>query len=104
MEFTDPVYIVLDALDECSEREKLLRSITAIVDAKLSNVHLLLTSRPEVPQNTDLVRRAVSVSLEGCVDQDIESYVAEILSKEVGWIRERKDEINKGLLDRGNGM
>ncbi|KAJ7874339.1 hypothetical protein B0H14DRAFT_2569293 [Mycena olivaceomarginata] len=35
----------------------------------------------------------VSVSLKGCVDGDITSYIDEIV-----WIRERKDEIRKGLL------
>ncbi|KAJ6547770.1 hypothetical protein DFH09DRAFT_1170518 [Mycena vulgaris] len=63
-EFADPVYIVLDALDECSERDQLLNAIGKIVDADLPNVHLLLTSRPEVPRGSRLVERAVSISLE----------------------------------------
>jgi hypothetical protein len=60
---------------------------------KLSNLHLLLTSRPEVGYDADLAKRGVSVSLKGCVDGDITSYIDEIV-----WIRERKDEIRKGLL------
>ncbi|KAF8122745.1 hypothetical protein K438DRAFT_1176759 [Mycena galopus ATCC 62051] len=47
-QLTKPVYIVLDALDECSERDELLRVITLLVDAKLLHVHILMTSRPEV--------------------------------------------------------
>ncbi|KAJ7067349.1 ankyrin repeat-containing domain protein [Mycena amicta] len=104
-EFTQPVYIVLDALDECSEHDKLLDAVKHILDAKLANVHLLLTSRPEIPQGTDLAKQAVSVSLDGCVDQDIEAYVTEILAKLDGdWLQERKDQIKAGLLERGGGM
>ncbi|KAJ7243017.1 ankyrin repeat-containing domain protein [Mycena rebaudengoi] len=103
-EFKEPVYIVLDALDECSERTELLRVITTILDAKLFNVHLLVTSRPEVPHGSPLVQRAVAVSLEGCADDDIDLYVTEILSKEVGWLHERKEEIRQRLLERGKGM
>ncbi|KAJ7866019.1 hypothetical protein B0H14DRAFT_2573573 [Mycena olivaceomarginata] len=103
-EFTQPVYIVLDALDECSERGELLDVISKIVDAKLSHVHLLVTSRPEVPQSCGFVQQAIEVSLEGCVDDDIESYVTALLSKELGWIVEKKEEIKRGLLDRANGM
>ncbi|KAJ7903935.1 hypothetical protein B0H13DRAFT_2663555 [Mycena leptocephala] len=104
-EFTKPVYIVLDALDECSERDKLIEYITKIIDAELANVHLILTSRPEVPRGTALFQRAVSISLEGCVDRDIEAYVTEMLAKfEFDWPEERKDQIKEALLERGGGM
>ncbi|KAJ7460256.1 ankyrin repeat-containing domain protein [Mycena latifolia] len=100
-EFTQPVYIVIDALDECSERDKLLKLITQIIYAHLSNVHLLLTSRPEVP----CIVRVVSVSLEGCMDQDIESYVTEIMANlDVDWPTGRKEQIKAGLLERSGGM
>ncbi len=104
-EFTQPVYIVLDALDECSERDKLLDAVKHIVDAKLANLHILVTSRPEVPRGTHLVDHAVSVSLKGHVDLDIEAYVTEMLTKLDGdWPQERKDQIKCGLLERGQGM
>ncbi|KAJ7461184.1 ankyrin repeat-containing domain protein [Mycena latifolia] len=104
-EFNRPVYIVLDALDECSEREKLLDSLIKILEAAPSNIHLLLTSRPEVLHGTELVQRAVSLSLEGCVDEDIKSYITDMVSK-LGdeWTDERKDQIRLGLLECSNGM
>ncbi|KAJ6562795.1 hypothetical protein DFH09DRAFT_1315865 [Mycena vulgaris] len=99
------VYIVLDALDECSERHGLLHLITTMLNANLPNVRILVTSRPEVQAgHPKLVERAVSVSLEGCVDGDIELYLTEVLSKEPGWIYEKRDEIKRGLLQRSNGM
>ncbi|KAF7347073.1 Pfs domain-containing protein [Mycena venus] len=105
-EIREPVYIILDALDECSERDKLLRLITEIMDARLLRVHVLVTSRPEVLHSSiDLVQRAVQVSFEGCTDPDIESYISERLSNfEIDWSDDRKNQIKTGLLKRGGGM
>ncbi|KAJ7182472.1 ankyrin repeat-containing domain protein [Mycena crocata] len=104
-EFTEPVYIVLDALDECVEQDELLRIITKIVDEKLSSVHLLVTSRPEVPHRSpDLSNLAVTVTCKGRVDRDIELYVAEILSQKLGWLGEQSDDVKRRLLENSNGM
>ncbi|KAJ7889160.1 hypothetical protein B0H14DRAFT_3429814 [Mycena olivaceomarginata] len=105
-EFTEPVYIVLDALDECSERDRLLTTITTILDADLPNVHLLLTTRPEVPlSGTKLAKRGVLLSLQDFTRQDIESYLTKQLSDfEFSWSVEREGEIKESLLDRGSGM
>ena len=50
-----PIYIIIDALDECpnfpgrpSPREKVLDLIEDLVDLELPNVHLCVTSRPEI--------------------------------------------------------
>ncbi|KAJ7192002.1 hypothetical protein GGX14DRAFT_406692 [Mycena pura] len=100
-----PVYIVLDALDECSDRPGLLCLISTVLDAKLLNVHILVTSRPEVQAGRpELVKLAVSVSLEDCVDGDIEFYLTEVLFKETGWIHDKRDQIKGGLLEHSNGM
>src|SRR5712691_2858802 len=50
-----PIYIIVDALDECpnfpgrpSAREEVLELIEELVDLKLPNVHLCVASRPEM--------------------------------------------------------
>ncbi|KAF7347071.1 NACHT domain protein [Mycena venus] len=105
-QITEPVYVILDALDESSELDDLLRWITDITNAQLLHVHILLTSRPEVfHTSTHLAERAVQVSLKGSMDQDIDSYVTERLSNfEIGWNDDRKEQIKRGLLERGGGM
>ncbi|KAJ7237629.1 ankyrin repeat-containing domain protein [Mycena rebaudengoi] len=101
----NPIFIVLDALDECSERPRLLQLISRMLNAKLPNVHILVTSRPEVHAgDPELVELAVSVPLEGCVDGDIGLYLTEVLSNEKGWIYKKRAEIKAGLLERSNGM
>ena len=50
-----PIYIVIDALDECpnvsgtpSSREEVLRLVEELVDLNLPNVYMSVTSRPEI--------------------------------------------------------
>src|ERR1700692_4785446 len=40
-------YIIIDSLDECAERGKLLSWVTKITSWKVGKVHLAVTSRPE---------------------------------------------------------
>ncbi|KAJ7605976.1 ankyrin repeat-containing domain protein [Mycena polygramma] len=104
-EFNEPVYIVLDALDEALDRrQKLLDSITDIVDAQLPNMRLLVTSRAEVRFKAPLADRGVAVSLDGCVDRDIECAVDATLSEETEWPAARKDAVKTKLLGRSSGM
>ncbi|KAJ6485358.1 hypothetical protein C8R47DRAFT_537452 [Mycena vitilis] len=103
--FNRPVYIVLDALDEASDRrENLLDVLTDILDAQVSNVRLLVASRPEVRFEARLADRGVAVSLEGVVDRDIECFVDAILSKETRWPAARNDVVKTKLLQRSGGM
>ncbi|KAJ7845344.1 hypothetical protein B0H14DRAFT_2584684 [Mycena olivaceomarginata] len=80
MEFTQPVYLVLDALDECSELDQKF-VLAPMLPNKGSLSHL----------------KTVSLKI-------FESYVDKLLSEEDGWISENKDTIKKGLLERGGGM
>ncbi|KAF8524668.1 hypothetical protein BU17DRAFT_42823, partial [Hysterangium stoloniferum] len=48
------VYIVLDALDECSERSKLLEWLQSLLAQKLDNLHILATTCPEPSIQTEL--------------------------------------------------
>jgi hypothetical protein len=99
------VYIVLDALDECEDCKELLEFITKLMDEKL-DLHLLLTSRPEVPcTNTKLAGCAIPVSLNGCVNKDIEFYITVELSKmDEEWTEKMKAKIKEALLKSCDGM
>jgi hypothetical protein len=43
-----PIYLVIDAIDECSERAEILEIIEEICDWMLDNLHTLATSRREI--------------------------------------------------------
>ena len=72
-------YIILDALDECTERDELLADIEEIVSWKELNLHLLTTSRKEpdieevlTPLSDKRNRIAIQSAL---VDADIRTYI-----------------------------
>jgi hypothetical protein len=70
-------YIVVDALDECTERDELLRLINEIVGWDLGSLHILATSRKE-RDIEDRLKCLVSPQIHiqsALVDSDIESYV-----------------------------
>ncbi|KAL1598065.1 hypothetical protein SLS59_007075 [Nothophoma quercina] len=107
------VYIVIDALDECTLRTDLMNSLTAVIGWRLDSVHLLMTSRKE---------RDIESSLETClsekdliclqrdaVDNDIQRYVRERLSGDRKLATWNKDpiigrEIEAAMRDGARGM
>ena len=111
----DESFIILDALDECPERERpgLFETIKRIHGFDLPQLHMLLTSRSltdieEIlvpltkPQNRARIDSAI-------VDRDISAYVDEQLRCDVGLKRWRKvpqvqEEIKENLMKKADGM
>jgi Cdc6-like AAA superfamily ATPase len=77
-------YVVLDALDECSDRAELMQVIEMIIGWQLDGLHLLVTSRKEqdIQQSlSNLVQDRDMICLQSdLVDLDIRSYVRHRLS------------------------
>jgi hypothetical protein len=106
-------YLVLDALDECSERAELMQVIERMAMWQHKRLHLLVTSRKE---------REIEISLECIVDsQNIISLQREIVDKDIHtYVRQRlsddkslrkwqndpsiRDEIEKTLMTGAHGM
>jgi hypothetical protein len=98
-------YIIVDSLDECVERGKLLRWLTKITSWKVGKVHLAVTSRPERDIEDHLQRldpRHVCLTREpeNC---DIQIYLDQMFRQDSKLNRwEAKDQENiKALLVRG---
>jgi hypothetical protein len=102
-------YIVLDALDECTERDGLLKLINDIVGWKLGSLHILATSRKERDIEDSLeclvpLRINIQSTL---VDSDIESYLQVQLgdgSKFKKWPIKVREEIKTALVEGAQGM
>ena len=79
LECLPPTYIILDALDECTDRECLLPLLKDLRTWSGMNVHFLVTSREEEDIKIALKMLATaSVNIRGCgVDADIEKYIDE---------------------------
>jgi len=112
------VWIVLDALDECSTRkgrstDGLLSWIRNLVKLEQRNIHLLVTSRPEQDIRSglgDLVHKENTISIQSdLISGDIHAYVHTRIREGEGLRRWREqpeiqDEIKSALTQKANGM
>src|ERR1700728_1695230 len=84
LETFDDIYIVLDALDECTERKDLLKWIKQMTSWKKNKLHLLTTSRPEedIAKNLRLLDPDHVDIKRDLVTHDIKMYIDCILDGE----------------------
>ena len=115
-----PIYIILDALDECpnsygvpSPRSQVLSLIKQLMELRLLHLHVCVTSRPEFDIRATLGRLALhSVSLHDQSGQkeDIVDYVKSVVysdSEETvmkRWRDEDKQMVVETLSEKADGM
>ena len=113
-----PVYLILDALDECpntsgvpSAREEVLDLLKELVDLRLPNLHICATSRPEVDIHdtlANLASHSVSLHDEDGQRKDIAEYVRSVVYSDSRAMRRWRDEdqalVIKTLSEKADGM
>ena len=112
-----PVYLIVDALDECrntsassSARSKVLMLVEDLVNSKLPNLRICVTSRPEDDIKVSLQPLAFhSVSIHDEIGQleDIENYIKSVVNtnrKMRGWKPEDKQLVIDVLTSLSDGM
>ena len=112
-----PVYIIIDALDECpstsslsSPREKLLSLLEDLVEAQIPNLRICVTSRPEVDIKAilePLAFRSVSLHDESGQKQDIMKYIESIVNTNKNmqnWNTVQKQLVIDVLIKKADGM
>ena len=112
-----PVYLVMDALDECpndsgipSSRERMLMTIKELVDLRHSNLRICVTSRPEYDIRTTLgplATQQVSLHDECGQKQDINNYITSVVhsdGKMKRWRDAEKDMVVEKLTSKADGM
>jgi len=115
-----PIYIVIDAIDECpnttgthgtqTSREEVVDLIQELVDWRLPNVYLCLTSRPEIDIRTVLEPiTPLQISLHDEIRQknDITDYINVVIHsdrKMKKWREEDRQLIIDTLSEKANGM
>ena len=114
-----PIYLIIDALDESpntsgipSARERVLHFLKELVDLRLPNLHICVTSRPEIDiQDVILPLTSLRVSLHDQSGQkeDIADYVRSIVHSNLEpiirrWKKEDKDLVIEVLSERADGM
>jgi hypothetical protein len=100
------VYAVVDGLDECDDRDAIIRILGEL--QSLPNVHLLALSRDEVDIDRGLRAWATKIRLEGPkVDSDIATYIRQRMSDSAfmdEWDEENRMKVEKTLMDMAGGM
>jgi hypothetical protein len=112
-----PIYLILDALDECpndsdtpSAREKVLTLVKDLVELHLPNLHLCITSCPELDIRTaldTLATQQLSLDDESGHKQDIIDYVTFVVRSDQRmqkWGDEDKDAAIEKLTEKADGM
>jgi len=112
-----PAYVIIDGLDECpdtfgmpSPREKVLVFLERLVNLHLQNLHVCITSRPEVDIQATINRllfRTVSLHEESGQRQDIVNYIRSIVYKDANmerWRPEDKELVIDVLTEKADGM
>jgi len=102
------VHLIVDALDECSERELLLRVIKQMLQVE-GDIHLLLTSRKEYDIESTLqpIVTAIVSMEDKRVDPDIRIHVEQCMREDpklCRWDEKIKEEIVNELVSRAKGM
>jgi hypothetical protein len=115
----EPVYIILDALDECpnttgtpSARERVLKFLKDFLGTTGSNLHTCITSRPEQDIQDTLSSfasgsRCVSLHQEGGQREDIVDYIRSFVHNDPQmrrWRTDDKEMVINTLSQRAQGM
>jgi len=113
----DPVFFIVDALDECpdnagmpSSREQVLDLVKHLVGLCQNNLHICVTSRPEIDIRTTLeplTSLRVSLHEQSGQKNDIIKYVSSVVysdTKMRRWREEDKRLVIETLSERADGM
>ena len=109
MEEFDHVYLILDALDECGERQKVLSVVRRLLRSRIGKIHILITSRSDADLEEHIVSMATAhVLIEGnLIEPDIRSYIQEQLHnnpKLRRWPLKIQRKIESALMTGAQGM
>ena len=114
-----PIYLIMDALDESSNtsgipspRERVLHLLKKLVDLCLPNLHICVTSRPEIDIQdvlAPLTSLCVSLHDQSGQKNDIADYVKSIVYSDSEliirrWKKEDRDLVVEVLSGRADGM
>jgi hypothetical protein len=112
-----PVYLIIDALDECpitsslpSPREKVLKLVEGLIDPQIPDLRICVTSRPETDIKAvldPLTFRSISLHDESGQMEDIEGYIRYIVNTDRmmrRWNADDKQLVIEALMEKADGM
>ena len=102
-------FVVLDALDECTDRQPLLALLNELVDTRREGLRILAASRREKDIEDELATIADrNMNIESdIVNKDIHTYIRDRLASDkklAKWSAKIRDEITTVLMQKAGGM
>ena len=112
-----PVYLIIDALDECpmtsslpSPRDKVLMVVETLIDSQLPNTRICITSRPETDIKAvlcPLTLHSTSLHDESGQMEDINNYIKSVVNTDRimrRWKATDKQLVIEVLTNKADGM
>jgi hypothetical protein len=112
-----PVYLIVDALDECPNpptklrpRQEVLHLLEELIGIKIPNLHICVTSRPEadiVGVLRSLPSQSISLHDEEGQGADIDNYIKSVINDDAGmqrWKPRDKQHVIDVLTKHAKGM
>ena len=112
-----PIYIIVDALDECpndsglpTPREEVLDLVKDLVNLHVPNLHICVTSRPEIDIQSvlePLTSLCVSLHNQSGQAKDIVDYISSVVCSDTKmrrWREEDRKLVIETLSERADGM
>ena len=112
-----PIYLIVDALDECpnnsgmpAPREELLDLVNILVSLRIPNLHICVTSRPEIDIQAilePLTSLRVSLHDESGQMKDIVDYISSVVHSDTKmrrWREEDRELVIESLSEKADGM
>jgi hypothetical protein len=99
-------YIIIDSLDECTDRYKVLEWIKKIDSRNMGNLYMVVASRPEQDISNvfgGLVNLHSVDMTEEAANHDIATYLEQHISEE-DWDEGTREEIKQALMNGAQGM
>ncbi|KAF7976481.1 hypothetical protein HWV62_6755 [Athelia sp. TMB] len=100
------VYLIVDALDECDDREDLLTWISKLSNIQGLELHILFSSRPEhkIEGSIVLLDHLHRIDFAGGSENpDLLKYIDDTLSCKVKWAAKTRDRVRVILLQGADG-
>ena len=111
------IYLFVDALDECpnnsgfpTPREEVLELLNGLISLRLPNLHICVTSRPEIDIQTflePLTSLRISLHNQSGQKKDVMDYIRSIVNSDKKmrrWREEDRKLVIKMLSERADGM
>ena len=112
-----PVYLIVDGLDECSNtsampspREKVLTFLEDLINLRLQNLYICVTSRPEIDIKRvlePLTSHSISLHHETGQIEDIKKYITSVVRtdpKMRRWTAADRELVIDVLINKSDGM